>query len=50
MIVKVKKDAYEEKEMVKYQFIRMQKTNFKDENKGMLKKIESYITKAAGGP
>ncbi len=47
MLVRVKKEVYEEKEIVKYQMVRMQKPNWKEENKGMLKKIETYLAKAA---
>ena len=47
MLVKMKKEMFEEKEMVKYQLIRLQKPNWKEENKGMMKKIESYLAKVS---
>ena len=45
MLIKVKKELYEDKEILRYQTIRLQKPNWKEENKEVLKKIEGYISK-----
>ena len=47
MLLKVKKDVYEEKEMMRYQLMKLQKPDWKEESKAILKKIENYIIKGS---
>jgi len=47
MLIRVKKDQYEDKYIPRYQLIRTQKPNWREENKGILKKIEEYSKKSA---
>jgi len=44
-LIKVKKDEYEDKEVVRYHILKIQKPNWKKESKGILKKIENYLSK-----
>lgn len=46
MLIKVKKELYDEKEILRYQLVRVQKPNWKEESKGMIKRIGSYLRKA----
>lgn len=43
MVVKVRKDYYEDKERERYSLIKVQKSDYKKVNHDLLKKIQSYI-------
>jgi len=47
MVIRVRKELYEGRENVKFSLVRFSNATYKDENKAILKKIESYIAKGS---